>query len=257
MKKSKQFFLRLPNLETFGATLQTHALPEEIQSHLKALRVKTGEAIKFSNGQGHWKIYSSQDKSVFTLLSEGAQDKPSPHITLHLSPPRGDALTESISNATQLGVSEIRFFCSEFCQYTGEQLSNSTFVERAKRIAEAACLSSERNWDVTISSGQNSTLQMLESIHNSGPEESSLVLFADETLAETGQWGTEAPEAFRNIKQIHILIGPEGGFSEKERALMARTQNILQIGLGPNVLRVPAAIGAAITLAQFYISRFR
>jgi 16S rRNA (uracil1498-N3)-methyltransferase len=49
---------------------------------------------------------------------------------------------------------------------------------------------------------------------------------------------------------IDILIGPEGGFAEEERAVLLRQPRTLRISLGPRVLRADTAGVAALALVQ-------
>lgn len=47
-----------------------------------------------------------------------------------------------------------------------------------------------------------------------------------------------------------ILIGPEGGFSPEERAMLHGTPFVLPASLGPRILRSDTAAIAALTLWQ-------
>jgi 16S rRNA (uracil1498-N3)-methyltransferase len=49
---------------------------------------------------------------------------------------------------------------------------------------------------------------------------------------------------------IDVLIGPEGGFAEEERALLLRQPKILRLALGPRILRADTAAVAALALVQ-------
>jgi 16S rRNA (uracil1498-N3)-methyltransferase len=49
---------------------------------------------------------------------------------------------------------------------------------------------------------------------------------------------------------VDVLIGPEGGFAEEERALLLRQPRILTLSLGPRVLRADTAGVAALALVQ-------
>jgi 16S rRNA (uracil1498-N3)-methyltransferase len=51
-------------------------------------------------------------------------------------------------------------------------------------------------------------------------------------------------------KGVDILIGPEGGFAEEERAVMLRQPRILRLSLGPRILRADTAAVAALALVQ-------
>ena len=49
---------------------------------------------------------------------------------------------------------------------------------------------------------------------------------------------------------IDVLIGPEGGFAEEERALLLRQPKILRLALGPRIMRADTAAVAALALVQ-------
>jgi len=49
---------------------------------------------------------------------------------------------------------------------------------------------------------------------------------------------------------IDVLIGPEGGFAEEERAILLRQPRILRLSLGPRILRADTAGVAALALVQ-------
>jgi 16S rRNA (uracil1498-N3)-methyltransferase len=49
---------------------------------------------------------------------------------------------------------------------------------------------------------------------------------------------------------LAVLIGPEGGFSEEERAALLQRPNVVRISLGPRILRADTAAVAALTLVQ-------
>ena len=47
-----------------------------------------------------------------------------------------------------------------------------------------------------------------------------------------------------------LLIGPEGGFSDAERALLSGYDFVRRAGLGPRILRADTAVVAGLTLLQ-------
>ncbi|MGO4909390.1 16S rRNA (uracil(1498)-N(3))-methyltransferase [Pseudorhodobacter sp. W20_MBD10_FR17] len=47
-----------------------------------------------------------------------------------------------------------------------------------------------------------------------------------------------------------VLIGPEGGFSDEEQAMLAAMPQVVQASLGPRILRADTAAVAALTLWQ-------
>ncbi|WP_116086386.1 16S rRNA (uracil(1498)-N(3))-methyltransferase [Tropicimonas sp. IMCC34011] len=73
------------------------------------------------------------------------------------------------------------------------------------------------------------------------------LMFCDETLAEGGSGAL--PDAERGAPWA-IVIGPEGGFSEAERARLAGLGSAFPVRLGPRILRADTAAVAALTLWQ-------
>jgi 16S rRNA (uracil1498-N3)-methyltransferase len=49
---------------------------------------------------------------------------------------------------------------------------------------------------------------------------------------------------------LAVLIGPEGGFAEEERALLLRREGVVRLALGPRILRADTAAVAALSLVQ-------
>ena len=71
------------------------------------------------------------------------------------------------------------------------------------------------------------------------------ILWGDEALAGVATVLADAPRG-----PWAILIGPEGGFSDEERARLRAHPQVLPASLGPRVLRAETAALAAITLWQ-------
>jgi 16S rRNA (uracil1498-N3)-methyltransferase len=82
-----------------------------------------------------------------------------------------------------------------------------------------------------------------------------LLVFCDE----------EAPpgdplDALRKAEADHgagLLIGPEGGFDESERAAILKKRHVLRLSLGPRVLRADTAAVAALALLQAALGDWR
>ncbi len=56
---------------------------------------------------------------------------------------------------------------------------------------------------------------------------------------------------------IAVLIGPEGGFAEDERAMLARRAGTTRIALGPRILRADTAAVAALAIVQAAVGDWR
>ena len=49
---------------------------------------------------------------------------------------------------------------------------------------------------------------------------------------------------------LAVLVGPEGGFADEERAALLRLPNVVRLSLGPRILRADTAAVAALALVQ-------
>jgi 16S rRNA (uracil1498-N3)-methyltransferase len=56
---------------------------------------------------------------------------------------------------------------------------------------------------------------------------------------------------------VSVLIGPEGGFSEDERAAIVKLPNLVRLSLGPRILRADTAAAAVLALVQATLGDWR
>ncbi len=75
-----------------------------------------------------------------------------------------------------------------------------------------------------------------------------LLVFCDER-AEI-QDPVAALHAAPSGSPLSVLIGPEGGFAEDERAALLKRGNVVRLALGPRILRADTAAVAALALVQ-------
>jgi 16S rRNA (uracil1498-N3)-methyltransferase len=75
-----------------------------------------------------------------------------------------------------------------------------------------------------------------------------LLIFCDEDAPQANPIAALAERAAPN--GAGLLIGPEGGFDEGERAEILRVPNVLRLSLGPRILRADTAAVAALAVVQ-------
>ena len=83
-----------------------------------------------------------------------------------------------------------------------------------------------------------------------------LLVFCDEA-AEVRNPVQALQQGLAATDGIDILIGPEGGFAEEERALLLRQPKTLRLSLGPRILRADTAGVAALALVQAALGDWR
>ena len=56
---------------------------------------------------------------------------------------------------------------------------------------------------------------------------------------------------------VAVLVGPEGGFADEERAVLLKQRNVVRLALGPRILRADTAAVAALALVQTVVGDWR
>ena len=211
------------------------------------LRMKTGDEILVScNGQASLcKIEIFSDYVRAEVIEENYHNTNLP-IKIHLFQglPKSDKMELIIQKAVELGVEEITPVEMNRCVVKIEEKKKKSKQERWQLIAESAAKQSKR---VVIPKVNNiiSYKQFLEKT-----EELSVLLVPYEN--KDGMIATK--EALKEIKSgdiVGIIIGPEGGFDEKEIDLVT-DKNGKTISLGSRILRTETAAIASVTMCMLY-----
>jgi 16S rRNA (uracil1498-N3)-methyltransferase len=77
-----------------------------------------------------------------------------------------------------------------------------------------------------------------------------LLIFCDEAAETADPQAALVKAGEAGSAGIDVLIGPEGGFAEEERAILLRQPHIVRLALGPRILRADTAAVAALALVQ-------
>jgi 16S rRNA (uracil1498-N3)-methyltransferase len=215
------------------------------------LRVKPGELITLFDGQGFrydCKIIQSHKKEVVAeRMSKEPFSLESPvSIILAQGLPKADKMDLIVEKSTELGVRSIIPLITEY-----SQVRHTEKVERWRKIAVSASQQSGRDRipDILDPIGFleyltriSATLKEVE-----GASTLSGIIFSEE---KDGRNFKEILSDLRNIKNIVLLIGPEGGFSKKEVSSAVRN-GFTEVSLGPRILRTETAPIAALSIIQY------
>lgn len=96
-----------------------------------------------------------------------------------------------------------------------------------------------------------------ESRNNIEEQGAEKILILCDESGEATKASELLPKIFANRKptqEIIVLIGPEGGFSKEEFAMMRKIKNLHSISLGTRILRADTAIIAALALVNEFFS---
>ncbi len=216
---------------------RTVALPENQIHYLRnVLRVQTGAELFVFNGRdGEFAaVLSSLGKRDAEIqICRQLRGQPERRdVRLYFSPLKRDCTELVVEKATELGATTI---VPVITQYTAMKRVNT---ERLRAVALEACEQCRRLDVPEI--GDPVTLPELLAAQD---ETKPLLIHLD----ETGR-GNKAAELFAGLDGAAFLTGPEGGFSDAERSMIAQTPHTAGLDLGERILRAETASIAALAL---------
>ena len=233
----------------------------EANHAVRVLRLRDGEEVEALDGNGHAAVVLLRTRNgpprlEFAAPRSASAEKPilSPAqeitpILLEMAVLKGDAMEWVIEKAVELGIRAIQ---PVLTAHTVVQLKNKgpeAFRIRWQKISDQALKQCGR-------------LERLEILLPKSLEEAILVsstdathprLWCDEAARDTAPYIQRWIQDQMNpsVKSLRLLIGPEGGWSDHERDLIARApgDNTRAISLGSLVLRAETAALFSMSLA--------
>jgi 16S rRNA (uracil1498-N3)-methyltransferase len=219
-----------------GPGAQLSLAPEAAQHVAKALRLKAGDALTLFDGRGG--EYEAQIQrvekdrvDVKTGAFRDVERESRIGVGLVQGLPEADKMDSIVQKAVELGAAWIQ---PVVCDRSVVRLTGERAARRAahwRRVAIAACEQCGRNRVPEV----RDTLAFLAWI--ALPSENLRFMLLPEAPPLSGQ---RAPQ-----REIELLVGPEGGLSERERDLAA-SRGFTGAGLGPRILRTETAPLAAL-----------
>ena len=201
------------------------------------MRLKIGGAVLLFNGRdGEFlaQVVEAKKRAGALLCQEKTKPQQMPPDLWLLFAPIKKARTDFIvEKATELGAARIF--------PVGTDFTNSDRVRR-DRLQAHAVEAAEQCGGTFVP--EVSDLVPLERVLTDWPADRHL-LFCDENLAGEAHRLDELPKG-----PWAIVIGPEGGFSDRERQRIATMPSTYPISLGPRILRADTAVVAAMALWQ-------
>lgn len=229
-------------------------LPPDQSHYLSGvMRRGAGDMARLFNGaDGEWRavIAETGKKAVRLRCEEKLREQAAaPDLHLLFAPVKKARTDFIVEKATELGVSAIRPV------FTERSIAERVRIDRLQAIAREAAEQTER-LDLPEVREPEKLTRALEA----WPADRPLV-YCDEAGDEpNAPWGGETGRAAPALETLRarlsgapraaVLIGPEGGFSRGERAMLRAHGNVIPVSLGPRILRADTAAAAALTLVQ-------
>ena len=210
------------------------------------LRLAAGDSILVFNGRdGEWQaaIAGRKRPETLTIIKQTRAQDGLPDLTCAFAPLKHARLDYMVQKAVEMGASRLQPVLTRFTQVTrvnGERM-RANVIEAAEQC------------------GILSVAEVAEPVplerYLASRDAARLLIFCDEAA--------EVANPLRALEQgaaeggIDVLIGPEGGFAEEERARLLRERRILRLSLGPRILRADTAAVAALALVQTALGDWR
>jgi len=238
-----QLDFRAPRLFVDAALAadETVALERGQSNYLgNVLRLSAGGTILVFNGRdGEWQasILGRKRPDSLNIVAQTRPQDRLPDLAYVFAPLKHARLDYMVQKAVEMGAASLQPVLTRFTQVSrvNEERMRANVIEAAEQcgILSIATVAEPVPLDRYLSQRQ--------------PQR--LLVFCDEAADATNalqalQGGPTAAQG------VDILIGPEGGFAEEERALLLRQPRILRLSLGPRVLRADTAAVAALALVQ-------
>jgi 16S rRNA (uracil1498-N3)-methyltransferase len=221
-------------------------LPAAPSAHLlRVLRLRPGAALTLFNGRGGEYaaelLAAGAGRATVRIGAHSAVERESPlRVTLLQGIARGERMDLIVQKATELGVTAIMPLS---CEYSVVRLAGEARARRQERwqgVATSACEQCGRNRPPHVH--DIIELETACEAVSAGGEELRLMLVPEAGVAL-------ASLVSRGLRRAALLVGPEGGLSEREQ-LRAQRAGFQACALGPRILRTETAPLGALAALQ-------
>jgi 16S rRNA (uracil1498-N3)-methyltransferase len=191
------------------------ALDVDALHHLGTVRrLRAGDALTASDGRGAWRACRFTGERVLEVVGEVVTlPAPAPALTVAFALTKSDKPDLVVQKLTELGVDRIVPFRADRSVVRWDDAKAARQHERLTAIARAACEQAHRCWL---------------------PEVEPVTDVRD--LVARGAIRLDRGPVGVSLDHPVVAVGPEGGWSDAERAALPHTA-----GLGPHVLRAETA----------------
>lgn len=208
-------------------------LPEDEAEHLvRVLRLGVGDEVDVFDGRGGlWSaevVQAGKKSATVRLIAPGAPAAElGVRLSLVVSVLKGDKIDDVIRDAVMLGVTSIRPVISERSEVSLAAIARSSRIARWQRIAVASAKQCGRAVVPDIPDAVPFDWYAAE-------ETSAARVLCVEPSAALGE--VVPPRAIPRADEVHLIIGPEGGWSVAEVAAVHDSGAML-MSLGGRTLR--------------------
>jgi 16S rRNA (uracil1498-N3)-methyltransferase len=220
---------------------ETVALDRGQSNYLgNVLRLAAGGTILAFNGRdGEWRaaIAGRKRPENLTIVAQTRPQDRLPDLTYVFAPLKHARLDYMVQKAVEMGAALLQPVLTRFTQVSrvnGERM-RANVIEAAEQCGILGIADVAEPMPLDRYLAERRPQRLLVFCDEAAEVENPLRALQSHRTAAGG---------------IDILIGPEGGFAEEERAILLRQPLILRLSLGPRILRADTAAVAALGLVQ-------
>jgi 16S rRNA (uracil1498-N3)-methyltransferase len=221
--------------------------PEQANYLLNVLRLREGARVLVFNGRdGEFAASLESASRKRASLVVGAQlrrQEYAPDIDYLFAPLKHARLDYMAQKAVEMGARRLRPVMTRRTQ------ASRINLDRLRANAQEAAEQCGVIWLPEIVADE----PLEKALEHWPPER--LLIFCDEDAPQANP--VSALEGVAAPAGLALLIGPEGGFDEAERAAIMRLPKVLRLSLGPRILRADTAAVAALALIQAKLGDWR
>ena len=238
-----QLDFRKPRLfvDTALAPGETVTLERSQSNYLgNVLRLSAGETILVFNGRdGEWQASIPGRKRLdrLDIVAQTRTQDRLPDLVYVFAPLKHARLDYMVQKAVEMGASSLQPVLTRFTQVSrvNSDRMRANVIEAAEQCGILSIADVAEPMALDRYLGKRDAQRLL--------------IFCDEA-ADTANPMQALQSDLAARAGIDVLIGPEGGFAEEERAILLRQPCILRLSLGPRILRADTAAVAALALVQ-------
>ena len=215
--------------------------PEQTRHVRKVLRCQAGDRVELFDGEGGLAqaVLTGFDGPRALCRVEHVDHEPpaSPRITVAAALPKGSRPDDMIEQLSQVGA-------DRFVPLRTERSVVDPRPQKLDRLQRQAVEAAKQCGRLHVMAVE--TVQTLDDVLKE-PADRRLIAERDGALPMSN-------DALRGLTSLQVLIGPEGGWSERELG-QAEAAEAQRWSMGPYVMRVETAAPAAVALLRYLTAK--
>ncbi len=217
-------------MDQLGPGLSTVVEGERAKHLIKSVRIRVGEEVLLMDGKGavaEAEISEVLKKEVVITVKAMRFIPKEQTIDLLICLPKKDAFEDIVRSSVELGISKIIPCYSEYSQ------SPFKMSERYDRIIESGLIQSNNPYAPIIDEARSLT------------DIANISSGYDHVLYLSSVKGNEF-KPIEKVRNMLLIIGPEGGLSEAEEEQLSFVKDIQTIHINCPIMRAPTAFNVGV-----------